>query len=223
MPQACIFPATVYPTYLAPSDAAVFAMECLLHGESGPGAEQADESSGFVDHVSEGRYRTITDLNNAYGTCYADFTQVAFPSQLPRRSSRFGTGTSSREFCWSIPAAHQFTVFLPMMPPTPRVSLHSGQARAGEASDRPGEAGPHVLRRSVLLGIFPAGRCAPGSRLVLDYGSRAPQLMLPALIGDTYMGSSYLRREPPPRPVLKAREMLAMSIVLRDGTTGEAP
>ena len=57
---------------------------------------------------------------------------------------------------------------------------------------------------------------------MLDVGSRAPQLMLPALIGDTYLGSSYLTRQPQPRPFLE-RELLAMSIVLRDGTRGEAP
>jgi hypothetical protein len=51
--------------------------------------------------------------------------------------------------------------------------------------------------------FFRLGDARLGQDSVLDTGSRAPQLMLPAQIGNTYLGSTYLTRQPQPRPFLK--------------------
>jgi hypothetical protein len=57
--------------------------------------------------------------------------------------------------------------------------------------------------------FFRVGDARLGEDTVLDSGSRAPQLLLPAVLGDTYTGSTYLTcelpGEPRHRPFLKQR------------------
>jgi hypothetical protein len=48
--------------------------------------------------------------------------------------------------------------------------------------------------------FFRVGEARLAEDTVLDYGSRAPQLLRPVELGDSYTGSSYLSRQQPCDP-----------------------
>jgi hypothetical protein len=50
------------------------------------------------------------------------------------------------------------------------------------------------------------GEARLGEDSVLDHGSRAPELMRPVVLGDSYAGSGYLSHEQPCQP--RARQFL---------------
>ena len=108
-------PGTAYPTYLAPSDPLYSQWSAFSMANLGLVPSQADESLDLWITFLQGRYRTITDLNNAYATSYADFTQVGFPSQLPRRSQPLWDWYQFQGILLVDTTAHQFTIFLPMV------------------------------------------------------------------------------------------------------------
>jgi hypothetical protein len=54
--------------------------------------------------------------------------------------------------------------------------------------------------------FFRLGETRLGKETLLDQSSRAPQLLLPALLGDTYIGSSYVSDSEPGQP--RQRQLL---------------
>jgi len=165
---------------------------------------QPDSSSALWMTFLTGRYRTITGLNSAYGTMYTDYSQVPFPSELPRASQPLWDWYQFQGILLIGSTAHQFTVFLP---------LNSADGQNVMAQ----RAKVELVQRVIDLekpahtsydikfywAFFRLGDARLGQDSVLDSGSRAPQLMLPALVGNTYLGSTYLSRQPQPRPLFK--------------------
>lgn len=163
-----------------------------------------DSSSDLWPSFLSGRYRTIADLNSAYGTAYGAFAQVPFPSQLPRRSGALWDWYQFQGILLIDSNAHQFTVLLPMKPADAQsVSAQRAQLELVQRLidlEKPAHTSYDI---QFYWAFFRVGDARLGQDSVLDVGSRAPQLMLAAIVGDTYLGSSYLARQPQPRPLLK--------------------
>jgi Beta-galactosidase len=200
--SAIATPGTAYPILLSAGDPLYKTWSAFSMANIGLVPAQPDSSLWIT--FLRGRYRSITDLNNAYGTAYSDFGQMPFPDQLPQRPLPLWDWYQFQGILVIDAAAHQFTIFLPMS--------------AADAQDVMAQQGKlDLVRRVVNLekpahtsynikffwAFFRLGDARLGQDSVLDSGSRAPQLMLPAQIGDTYLGSTYLSRQPQPRPFLK--------------------
>jgi hypothetical protein len=109
--------------------------------------------------------------------------------------------------------AHQFTVYLPLAPgdaqstTTQRSKL--SLARRVIDLEKPAHTAYDI---KFYWAFFRVGDARLAQDTVLDQGSRALQLLLPAVLGDTYTGSAYLSSElpgePRHRPFLKLRSCL---------------
>jgi phage tail-like protein len=196
-------PGASYPIYLSPGDPLYKRWNAFSSANIGLVPAQP-ESPSLWGTFLQGRYRTANDLNSAYGTTYSDLGQVPFPDQLPRRPQPLWDWYQVQGILMIEASSHQFTIFLPM---------NAADAQNVMAQ----QAKVELVRRVINLekpahtsydikffwAFFRLGDARLGQDSVLDTGSRAPQLMSPAQIGDTYLGSTYLSRQPQPRPFLK--------------------
>lgn len=196
-------PGAMYPIFLSPGDLSYAAWSAFSTANIGLVPSQPDDPALWATFL-RGRYRTVGDLNSTYETTYSDFAQVPFPSQLPRQMLPLWDWYQFQGILTIEASAHQFTIFLPMN----AVDAQNVMAQRAKVD---------LVRRVVNLekpahtsydikffwAFFRLGDARLGQDSVLDSGSRAPQLMLPAQIGDTYLGSTYLSRQPQPRPFLK--------------------
>jgi hypothetical protein len=152
------------------------------------------------------RYGSIGALNTAYRPTspYVVFSDVPFPTELPRQSSPLWDWYQFQGILLIQAAAHQFTVFLPMAPgDAQNVMAHRSKlnlARRIIDLEKPAHTDYEI---KFYWAFFRVGEARLGEDSVLDYGSRAPQLLQPVLLGDTYLGSAYLSRQPQDRPFLK--------------------
>jgi hypothetical protein len=124
--------------------------------------------------------------------------------QLPRASQPLWDWYQFQGILTIDAAAHQFTVFLPMLPADAQnVTAHRARMELVQRVvdlEKPAHTSYDI---QFYWAFFRVGDARLGVDTVLDHGSRAPQLLLPVLIGDTYLGASYLSRYPQPRPLLK--------------------
>jgi len=201
---AAVSGATIYPIAVSSSDAQYQQWTTFSATNLGLVPTTPDSSSLLWPIFLSGRYRSITDLNNAYGTVYSDFTNVPFPVQLPRASKPLWDWYQFQGIELINAAAHQFTVLLPLLPADAQnTSVQRAKLELVQRVvdlEKPAHTSYDV---QFYWAFFRLGDARLGLDTVLDSGSRAPQLMLPALLGDTYVGSTYLSRQPQPRPVLK--------------------
>lgn len=197
-------PGAVYPVSLPSGDPQYKTWSDFSTASLGLVPSQPDSSSPLWVTFLTGRYRTITDLNSAYGTMYTDYTQVPFPSELPSLPQPLWDWYQFQGILLIGSTAHQFTVFLPLN------SADGQNVMAQRAKlelvqrvidlEKPAHTSYDI---KFYWAFFRLGEARLGQDSVLNSGSRAPQLMLPALIGNTYLGSTYLSRQPQPRPFLK--------------------
>ena len=171
---------------------------------------QPDSTSDLWPTFLRSRYTVISALNTVYQSSYLSFSDVPFPSALPRQPQPLLDWYQFQGILLIDAAAHQFIVFLPLAPAdaqstTAQRSKMSLAQRVIEL-EKPAHTAYEI---KFYWAFFRVGDARLGEDTVLDYGSRAPQLLLPAVLGDTYTGSTYLTcelpGEPRHRPFLKQR------------------
>jgi hypothetical protein len=166
-----------------------------LTGEQNPSGwrEFAAETLGFVpaqgvveqrlwqDFLAR-RYHRIGALNDVYGAGYAQFSDVSMPLRLPLTATEL----------------HRFTVMLPM---PASLTADSAEQRRRLA----------IARRIVELekpahttfdvkfywALFRVGDARLGEDTQIGLGSRAPELMPPAILDETHLAETYLAPSPP--------------------------
>lgn len=195
-----------YPVYLPPSDPGYSLWSTFSMTNLGVVPEQPAATSSLWPTFLSGRYRTIGSLNNVYGTSYGDFTEVAFPSQLPRILPALWDWYQFQGILMIDATAHQFTIYLPIRP-ADAVNTTAQRATLGLVQrvvelEKPAHTSYEI---KFYWAFFRLGDARLGQDSVLNSGSRVTQLMLPALIGDTYLGSAYLSPQMKPRPFLNQR------------------
>ncbi len=193
-----------YPVYLSASDSQYAQWAAFSMTNLGLVPGQPDATSSLWPTFLLGRYRTIASLNNVWGQSYADFDRVPFPSQLPRVLSALWDWYQFQGILQIQSTAFQFTIFLPVTP----ADAQSTEAQRAKLDlvkrvvdlEKPAHTDCEI---KFYWAFFRIGDARLGLDSVLNQGSRVPQLMLPALIGDTYLGSTYLSPQTQPRPFLK--------------------
>jgi len=197
-------PATTYPIYLPSTDSNYNQWCAFSMVNLGLVPGQPDSISGLWPTFLGGRYGLISALNTAYLSSYTSFSDVPFPSSLPRQSQPLWDWYQFQGVLLIQASAHQFTVFLPMLPgDAQNVIAHRSKLSLAQRVLELEKPAHTVYEIKFYWAFFRVGEARLGEDTVLDYGSRAPQLMQPALVGDTYLGSIYLTRQPQQRPFLK--------------------
>ena len=140
------------------------------------------------------RYQQIARLNAAWLTTYASFDEVEQFAALPTQSSQLrdwfqfqGVVLPGRD------NAHRFTVLLPV--PESEALDPAAQQRRVELAKRviDLEKPAHTIYDlKFYWAFFRVGEARLGEDSVLDYGSRAPRLLPPMVLGTGFISSSYL-------------------------------
>jgi len=191
-------PGTVYP--LTPPSGATESVNWENFSESvlgfTPVTGPADESLWQAFLLR--RYRTTASLITAYGT-----STVPLPSAVPADGVPLKDWADFQRYVVRArDTAHRFTVLLPVRPSETGNSA-AQQARKSLVQrildlEKPAHTLPAV---QFYWAVFRAGYVRLGEGTVLGLGSRAPELLSPALLGQAYLSETYLAK-PAGRPVL---------------------
>jgi phage tail-like protein len=157
-----------------------------------------DPGSTLWTTFLQSRYGTLTALNTAYSANYAGFSDVPFPAALPRQPAPLLDWYQFQGTLLMQSTAHQFTVFLPM----PLSDAQNTEAQRAKVDlvqrvvslEKPAHT---TFEVKFYWAFFRVGEARLGSDSVLDQGSRAPELMRPIVLGDSYAGSGYLSTQQP--------------------------
>jgi phage tail-like protein len=200
-----------YPIAMSAADAVYaswnsFSTAALGFTPSQPDSSNANLWTAFL----RSRYGAISTLNSAYNATYRSFDLVPFPQALPRQPQPLLDWYQFQGALLVDAAAHQFAVYLPM-PAADAQNTLAHRAKMNLAKrvldlEKPAHTTYEI---KFYWAFFRVGDARLGEDSVLDRGSRAPQLFLPAVLGDTYAGSAFISRERPGeprvRPFLKSR------------------
>ncbi|HYE15819.1 MAG TPA: phage tail protein [Pyrinomonadaceae bacterium] len=140
------------------------------------------------------RYGQALAMNRAHGTRWSSFAAVSLPDGAPKRNAPLNDWQQFTGVVLQMHrTAHRFTVLLPM----PRAFYEDARAhkerRALAERVTNLEKPPHTaFDVKFYWDAFRLGEARLGSGTFIDAGSRAPQLIQPAVLGRTYVAESYL-------------------------------
>jgi hypothetical protein len=140
------------------------------------------------------RYHRIAALNAAYGTSYATFDTVPLPDRLPTGGAAL---VDWYEFQAIVPAmgwtAHRFTVLLPApRQPDPDGAEHRRRLELTWRVIQREKPAHATFDIKFYWAYFRVGDVILGDDSVIDQGSRAPELLPPAVLGQSYLAGSYV-------------------------------
>jgi hypothetical protein len=187
-----------YPISLASSDAQYSTWQTFSRTTLGFVPGQPDSTSDLWSTFLRSRYGVISALNTAYNSNYGSFPEVPFPATLPRRPQPLLDWYQFQGTLLIDASAHRFTVYLPLSPGDSQNAAVQ-QARVSMAQrvvelEKPAHTSYDI---QFYWAFFRVGSARLGQDSVLDQGSRAPQLLPPAVLGQTYAGSGYLSQDLP--------------------------
>ena len=140
------------------------------------------------------RYRRAGAMNQLYRTNWTGFELVPLPESLPADGAPLQDWFQFEGLVLPmLAAAHRFTVLLPS-PATAMFNLNEHQrnlelARRIVELEKPAHT---VYEIKFYWAMFRLGESRVGSDTLLDRGSRSPQLMPEMIIGQGYLGESWL-------------------------------
>ena len=140
------------------------------------------------------RYRRVGALNAAYGTAWTGFEVVALPGELPRDGAPLNNWFQFETVVLRMQStAHRFTVLLPV-PASLAFNPGEHQTRLALAQrivelEKPAHT---VFDVRFYWAMFRVGEARLQLDTVIDQGSRAPQLLPSLILGEGFVGESYL-------------------------------
>jgi phage tail-like protein len=160
---------------------------------------------GFVPRVSQAdlaswlqflarRYPNVGRLNTAYLTSFASLNAVPLPATLPAQPAALTDWFDFQRIVLPMQAsAHRFTVMIPV-PEAEAFDLAAHQRRLDLAKrivdfEKPAHT---LYDLQFFWAFFRVGEARLGEDSILDAGSRAPRLMPPAILGQSFIASSYI-------------------------------
>jgi phage tail-like protein len=201
-----------YPISIAPTDPLYSQWKNFSLSTMGFVPAQPAGGSDLWSIFLRSRYGVMSALNAAYRSTYVGFTDVPLPTALPRKPQPLLDWYQFQGMLLMQGSAHQFTVYLPMpIADAQNTEAHrakSDLARRVVALEKPAHT---MFEIKFYWAFFRVGEARLGEDSVLDHGSRAPELMRPVVLGDSYAGSGYLSRQQPCQP--REREFLNSSFV----------
>src|SRR5262249_27919477 len=190
-----------YPIYLAEADGkykqwSEFSMKNL---RLVPGCPDSSLDRDLWATFLRSRYGSIGPLNTAYRSTYSAFSEVPFPTELPRNSLPLWDWYQFQVVLPIQGARHPFTVFLPMLPGDAQsVIAHRNKLSLAQRVIELEKPAHTAYEIKFYWEFFRVGEARLGEDSVLDYGSsRAPQLLLHVVLSCTFLGSVFLN--PPAR------------------------
>lgn len=155
-----------------------------------PSTSDADQQlwSDFLQR----RYEKIDALNSAYLRIYSDFVCVPLPKALPPDGPAMHDWYQFQSIVLSMRnSAHQFTVLLPA-PTSGTAEDYQHELDLATRIIEMGKPSHTVFEVKFYLAAIRIGATRLGIDTFVDLGSRAPQLMTPAILGQSYLLESYL-------------------------------
>jgi phage tail-like protein len=140
------------------------------------------------------RYRRIGALNGVYGTTWTGFEVVALPGELPNDGAPLNDWFQFETVVLRMQrTAHRFTVMLPV-PAAVVFNTEEHQTRLALARrivdlEKPAHT---VFDVRFYWAMFRIGEARLQLDTVIDQGSRAPQLLPNLILGEGFVGESYL-------------------------------
>jgi phage tail-like protein len=143
------------------------------------------------------RYQRVSALNDTYKTNWAGFESVSLPGVLPDDGPPL---LDWYQFEAVVPAmqrtAHRFTVMLPVPKGDTAVSAaHTQQRELTERIVNLEKPAHTIFDVKFYWAMFRIGEARLGIDTLIDYGSRAAQLMTPMVLGRGYLAGAYLAPE----------------------------
>lgn len=146
-----------------------------------------------------GRYRTIKALNLAHDSNWGDFPQVPLDDHLPATAAgQEDWRTFEMRILPTDSSAHRFTVLLPVMSVVTDSAALAGQealARRIVEMEKPAHT---VFDIRFFFAMNRIGEARLGLDTTIGQGSRAPELLPPAILGSAYLGESFIGPDGPP-------------------------
>ncbi|MEA3015841.1 MAG: hypothetical protein QOI38_563 [Sphingomonadales bacterium] len=183
------------------------AVEDLPRGEA-PAGQSVDWAS-FVALASrprllwqqflQGRYSKLDALNSAHSAAWTSFAEVSMQDRLPATSAGQEDWRSfEADILATDAAAHRFSVLLPVTTVVTNSAALADQealARRIVELEKPAHT---VFDVRFFFAMNRIGEARIGLDTALGQGSRAPELLPPAILGSAYLGESFIGPEGPP-------------------------
>jgi phage tail-like protein len=140
------------------------------------------------------RYRRVGALNQSYGTSWTGFDVVSLPGELPKDGAPLNDWFQFETVVLRMRGtAHGFTVLLPV-PASLAFNTEEHQTRLALAHrivdlEKPAHT---VFDVRFYWAMFRIGEARLQLDTVIDQGSRAPQLLPSLVLGEGFVGESYL-------------------------------
>jgi hypothetical protein len=140
------------------------------------------------------RYQHVGALDQGYGTNWVSFDDVPLPASVPAGSTMLADWYQFETVVLAMrTTAHQFTVLLPVG--ATDTSGSDAQQNMKDlttrivALEKPAHT---VFDVKFFWAMFRLGEVRLGEDTLLDYGSRAPSLLPPMVLGREHLAESYL-------------------------------
>ncbi|MEA3061805.1 MAG: hypothetical protein QOJ94_1586 [Sphingomonadales bacterium] len=158
----------------------------------------ASRPRGLWQQFLKGRYTKLAALNSAHGALWTSFEEVSLPDRLPATLAGQADWRSfEADILPTDAAAHRFTVLLPVPSlAIDRASLADQEALARRIVEL--EKPAHtVFDVRFFFAMNRIGEARLGMDTALGQGSRAPELLPPAILGHAYLGESFIGPDGP--------------------------
>ncbi len=139
------------------------------------------------------RYRHITKLNKAYQTAWPTFDLIALPDYLPAtKAARTDWLQFEKNLLAIVRTAHRFSVLLPVSVVTEDPAMMERQIQLARRIIELEKPAHTVFDVRFYWALNRIGEARLGLDTLLDQGSRAPQLIPDAVLGQAYLGASFV-------------------------------
>jgi phage tail-like protein len=147
----------------------------------------------------QGRYRTLKALNLAHGASWLTFAEVSLPDHLPvTMAGQNDWRALEGSVLATDAAAHRFTVLLPVstvQTDAAALAERTALARRIVELEKPAHT---IFDVRLFFAMNRIGEARLGLDTALGQGSRAPELLPPAILGSAYLGESFIGPDGPP-------------------------
>jgi phage tail-like protein len=146
-----------------------------------------------------GRYARLAALNSAHNAAWKSFAEVSVPDSLPATAAGQQDWRSfEADILPTDATAHRFSVLLPVSTVVTDSSALADQealARRIVELEKPAHT---VFDIRFFFAMNRIGEARLGLDTALGQGSRAPELLPPAILGSAYLGESFIGPDGPP-------------------------
>ncbi|HEX9945984.1 MAG TPA: phage tail protein [Allosphingosinicella sp.] len=161
-------------------------------------AALASRQRGLWQQFLHGRYARLAALNSAHAAAWTSFAEVSLPDRLPATPAGQEDWRSfEADILPTDSAAHRFSVLLPVatvVTDSAALARQEALARRIVELEKPAHT---VFDVRFYFAMNRIGEARLGLDTTLGQGSRAPELLPPAILGRAYLGESFVGPEGP--------------------------